>query len=193
MKLKLILLSFLISSCLATYAQSSHDLVLFEAKGPVKSITLTAPHDNFVLSPFEGIVYFRALTKDNIYEFDRDGNLQFWVTPEYNSAGYITGIKYSTANVDYTYSNGKISEMNCKLKNNTMEGQYTYSSNGYLYKCQQQIYGDNIFSVVGVYSNYVFDKHGNWIKRSLTISPLMADYGEAPSNTVIQSRTIEYY
>lgn len=82
--------------------------------------------------------------------------------------------------------------MKFKLKNASGESSFSYSSKGNLATATEMIMGNKTISLEGKYSNYQFDSHGNWIKRSLTLSPLMAN-GEAPSNTVVQTRTISYY
>lgn len=120
------------------------------------------------------------------------GNLEFWLKPEHDSKGYIISLDYATAHADYSYSNGKVAEMKFKLKNASGESSFSYSSKGNLATATEMIMGNKTISLEGKYSNYQFDSHGNWIKRSLTLSPLMAN-GEAPSNTVVQTRTISYY
>ncbi len=191
-KIVFVLLNCVLSCSAALYAQTNHDLALFEAKGPVKSITLTSDPQSYILSPIEGLTYFRANVNGTTYEFDKNGKLNFWITPGYNAQGYITSIEYGGATLKYTYTYGRVTGMDCKLKNNSMESKFTYSEKGNLVSSQETVMGGNIITLVGKYSNYVYDSHGNWIKRSLTLSPLVVS-GDAPSNTVIQTRTITYY
>ena len=143
------------------------DLSLFQLKGHVKKCII----------PYEGL-------GDEIYEFDKDGNL---ISPKYEKIErdangaiieYYDPERESTIRI--TWKNGKVKDVT-----ELFDDGYNYSCYGYEYDENNNIVQMGIAHVAFPYnySDYKFDEFGNWISR----------IEESNGTSVEEKRYITYY
>lgn len=143
------------------------DLSLFQLKGHVKKCII----------PYEGL-------GDEIYEFDKDGNL---ISPKYEKIKrdangaiieYYDPERKSTIRI--TWKNGKVKDVT-----ELFDDGYNYSCYGYEYDENNNIVQMGIAHVALPYnySDYKFDEFGNWISR----------IEESNGTSVEEKRYITYY
>lgn len=143
------------------------DLSLSQLKGHVKKCII----------PYEGL-------GDEIYEFDKDGNL---ISPKYEKIErdangaiieYYDPERESTIRI--TWKNGKVKDVT-----ELFDDGYNYSCYGYEYdennNIVQMVIAHHVFPCN--YSDYKFDEFGNWISR----------IEESNGTSVEEKRYITYY
>jgi len=150
----------------AMQAQTFHDVEANDAKGPVKSITVS------------------MMGQSQKITFTQDGKQEGLNKAVYDDNGYLKSAEQDnqmgTVKVTYKWENGKIKSQTMDMMGQQMPMNYIYNEKGELVK---QTMSSPMGDMTIEHSDYKYDDHGNWISRKTSV---MGQSMETP-------RTIEYY
>ncbi len=164
---KTILMLVLFIVPFALHAQTKfHDVEVNDAKGPVKSITVS------------------AMGQTQKHSFTQDGKDENLKNAVYDENGYLQSaeveVQGMSMKISYKWENGKIISQTVNGMGQDMPMTYTYNEKGEIVKQTMNMMGQEM---VFEFSDYKYDDQGNWISRK---SSVMGQSIDTP-------RTIEYY
>lgn len=166
---KLMMMVAMLAVCCAMQAQSKfHDVEANEAKGPVKSISMST----------------MGMTRTT--NFDENGKMVSGDISDavYDDNGYPQSAKISVQGqsmpVKYTWENGVLKTQTMSMMGQEIKTTHTYNADGVVTSDTVDM-GGQVMEMA--YSNIKLDAHGNWISRTASIM------GQEMTFT----RTIEYY
>lgn len=144
------------------------DLKIFDLRGPVKEVS---DQSNCIFLSFD---------KNGKIIYDNDLGV-YWSGIDRDKKGRITRLE----RLEYTYNNnGQVAEVYGSGGGQESTKKYSYNANGQVIKTIEQGCGlEGDFTTITTYTYQVFDKYGNWTKRTAK-----TEYG---SN--VETRTITYY
>lgn len=131
-----------------------HDVEANEAKGPVKSMTITM------------MGMSRTIT------FSEDGKMQAGEISDakYDADGYIQSAKMDiqgqSAEVKFGWENGVLKSQTVSVMGNEFKTTHNYDANGVVTSESIDMGGQKMESP---YSDYQFDDHGNWTSRKTSM------------------------
>lgn len=178
-------------------AEEDDQVVITEEVDPDMSVTPDRIF-NDVHGPVEKLV-----TEQATFEFDALGNMvqNENVSYERNGNGFITEATMqnddgSVVNVTYSYEGNHITRMIFTFSDGSLINDCFYNSDGTMSKVVQRISIYPSWRNEVVYSDYIFDKHHNWISRTLTTTTGSTDeydQTQKETQTTTESRQISYY
>ena len=145
-----------------------HDVEANEAKGAVKSMTIT------------------MMGMARTINFTEDGKMQStdYSDAVYDENGYLQSIKMNMQGQETTikmvWENGRLVGQNISVMGQDIKTIHNYDENGVITSETIDMGGQKMESP---YSDYKFDDHGNWISRK----------SEMMGQEMVSTRTIEYY
>ena len=167
---KVIMMIALLAIPFAMQAQSKfHDVEANEAKGAVKSITVTVMGMSRTINfSEEGKMLPSADLSDPVY--DADGYIQ---------SAKIT-IQGQSTQIKYIWENGRLKGQSMQMMGQEVVTTHNYDANGVV-TSETMNMGGNKIDVP--YSDIKFDEQGNWISRK----------SSAMGQEMVSTRTIVYY
>lgn len=164
---KVLMTMAMLAVAFAMQAQTKfHDALANEAKGNVKSITVS------------------MMGRENTVNFSEDGKMTNLTDAKYDENGYLLSAKMdmmgqSTA-VKFEWENGRVKSQSMEMMGNQVKTVYTYDENGVITKSTIDMGGQMMEMP---YSDIKLDDQGNWISRKASMM------GQEMTFT----RTIVYY
>lgn len=167
---KVLMMIALLAIPFAMQAQSKfHDVEAHDAKGPVKSITVT------------------MMGMSRTTNFTEDGKMvpSGEVTdPVYDANGYLQSAKISfqgqSSQIKYIWENGQLKGQSMQMMGQEIITTHNYDANGNVTSETMNMGGQKIDVP---YTDIKYDDHGNWISRK----------SSAMGQEMVSTRTIEYY
>lgn len=143
-----------------------HDVEANDAKGAVKSITVS------------------AMGQTQKHTFTPEGKEETLKNPVYDENGYLQSAEMDaqgmTMKVSYKWENGKVKSQTMNVMDQEMPMNFVYNEKGEIIKQSMNMMGQDMTIE---FSDYKYDDKGNWISRKTSV---MGQNIETP-------RTIEYY
>ena len=166
---KMMMMIALLTASIAMQAQSKfHDVEANDAKGPVKSITMS------------------MMGMERKTTFDQNGKMTSGDITDavYDENGYIQSGKMSmqgqSSDVKYTWENGLLKTQTMSVMGQEVKTTINYGANGVATSNSIDFGGQKMESA---FTDVKLDDHGNWISRKT----------EMMGREMTQTRTIEYY
>lgn len=166
---KILMLIALMAMPFAMQAQTKfHDVEANEAKGAVKSISMTVM----------GMPRNTTFTEDG--KMQQDG----LTDAKYDENGYIQSAKMSMqgqeAEVKFTWENGKLVSQTTNVMGQEIKQVLVYDENGLVKAQKMNMMGQDVEVPL---TDYKFDDKGNWISRKMSMM----------GQEMEMTRTITYY
>ena len=167
MKKSFLMLAMLVMP-FAMQAQKFHDVEANDAKGPVKSMTVS------------------MMGHENVIKFSQDGKMEQEGMSDavYDDNGYLKSAKMERQGMEvstsYVWEDGRVKSQITSVMGQEIKSTNIYNDKGELVKQSIDMGGQEMSME---YSDYKYDDHGNWISRK---TQMMGQDIETP-------RKIEYY
>lgn len=166
---KIMMMIALLALPFAMQAQKFHDVEANEAKGPVKSMTVT------------------VMGMSRTVNFSEDGKLlpsDETSDPVYDENGYMQSAKLNiqgqSTEVKFIWENGRLKAQIVNVMGQEIKTIHNYDENGVIISETMDMGGQKMDLP---YTDQKFDDHGNWISRK---SSMMGQ-------EMVSTRTIVYY
>ena len=152
---KIMMIVAALAMTVAMQAQTKfHDVEANEAKGPVKTMTLS------------------MMGNERTINFSQDGKMQSSDMSDavYDAEGYLQSAKMNvqgqSVDMKFEWENGHLKSQTINMMGQDIKTTLNYDENGVI-KSQSIDMGGQVME--SPYSDYKFDDHGNWISRKASM------------------------